>query len=1631
MSFESDEYNVPIISCETGNISEYQPERCRSCLEKHGQEVLTMNGLSPYATPPLSPMSSYASDIWTGLNLQGREDGCGVIDTGEKHRGKSIEASFARTSADGSGHHILTGKNLSSSSLDSNEEENKLVNHILDDVQAKNVGLDSFKAEDLVDNDSPTMLPNFETDPGIWDPPEPECMEDDEPSIADNYEDDEYGSTEWKQPSSLSILDEHQGINHSFREKKQKAMLEEMNRQFKVLVSRFLASEGISFSGLDDGQSWLDIVASLSWKAALLVKPDATEGRAMDPGSYVKVKCVASGSRHQSELIKGLVFKKHAAHKHMPTKFKNPKLLLLQGALGHSAVGLSSFDSMGQEKDYLRSLAEMIEACHPNVVLVEKNISRDIQESLTEKGITVVSDMKLHRLERISLCTGSPIISCANFPAKLILPQCDSFHIERFVEECNNISEGGRKPSKTLMFLEGFSRPLGCTILLKGAQSDELKKIKQVVQYTVFAAYNLILETSFLADQRLLLSDKNAVRERSANFRTRPVLSISSDATKYSDSLEGCLSTVASENALDVPIYNESLGIINDTAFSASQDTSLNSELLHMLSDKSSSIGMLMLLSPLQPQLLLSPLSASQEKFQGVNFQPLKSNHESSRFFMNNRPFDGPSIGPHALLDVSDHENPVSSDVSEEKIDEVLYFKKTGPARDSTQGIDTDACSTVESKPQDDMESVLNSQSIVVLLSKQCTIKGVICRHSHLSRIRYYGHFDVSLGRFLRDILLNQKSCSSCGKPPEAHMYSYTHQNGNLSVHVRKLPPMLHLPGEAEGKIWMWTRCLRCKDGSGISTRRVVLSSSARYLSFGKFLELSFSCHSVARLSECGHMLHRDFLRFFGLGSKVAVFVYSSVKIYAACKPPPVLDINNPKRQEWLRREMEILLYRGRGLFSEVSNLLQNLKPIYSGTLAKQCAEVSGSLKNLSEVEEMLIQEKAEFEAPLLKAVDHSGQIEITPHEILGLKWLYQELLFELYVWDCRLGRLLQHTNFQQGKDILVHDDEVPKLPSHEDEPPRFTGSHHAQDMNINLDIESTEASIVTSHSDYKLLDIGPVEVERSTDLPSPSEGKQSCQVVCVPISGDLQFDHSIQIVEEPYIEKKTDVELKKDEKVAGGEILAASLSNEHSNILDGIYAKSEGPEEMIWASFSDLKREYRRDLHSGSLHKFEFVNTYSPFHLSPIYQPSSGEMDLLHYSVGPNGTIISASKDEISSIIACGLAILEDQHGLLDRVGKESGEIHKSYSLTSVNSEICTYWSSVGYSESGINLSRGASSLSFDESSTSISDGSLSVNQLLPSENLHPEVTVGIEKVSGKSIFSVVCIYAKQFYKLRKKYCPSELSYICSLSRCKKWDAQGGKSKAFFAKSLDDRFIIKQIKRTELDSFLKFGPDYFKHVFHSVDSGSDTCLAKIMGVYQVQQNIGGKEIKTDLMVMENLLYGHKISRIYDLKGTVFSRYIPDAKHGEKVLLDQNFVEDMDKSPIYVSGKTKHLLQRAIWNDTSFLTSINVMDYSLLVGVDDERQELVFGIIDYLRQYTWDKQLETWVKASMVVPRNELPTVISPKEYKKRFRKFMARYFLAVPLSWNCDHCSPSCIFCVDSKRNSAKIHNAELPEQS
>ncbi|QDZ23907.1 phosphatidylinositol phosphate kinase [Chloropicon primus] len=274
-----------------------------------------------------------------------------------------------------------------------------------------------------------------------------------------------------------------------------------------------------------------------------------------------------------------------------------------------------------------------------------------------------------------------------------------------------------------------------------------------------------------------------------------------------------------------------------------------------------------------------------------------------------------------------------------------------------------------------------------------------------------------------------------------------------------------------------------------------------------------------------------------------------------------------------------------------------------------------------------------------------------------------------------------------------------------------------------------------------------------------------------------------------------------------------------------------------------------------------------------------------------------------------------------------------------------------------------------------------------------------------SKVHFQVTVYYATQFQEIRRLFGKGDETFIHSLLRCKKWETKGGKSNAYFAKTLDDRFVVKQMSKTEISSFLTFAPSYFRYMNTKLDSTKERCcLAKIFGVYQVvikhPSSAGGasKDIRLDVMIMENIFYAKAISRIYDLKGSIRSRYNAEPTASNAVLLDENLLEILPASPILVEQDARAKLERSMWKDTSFLAQLGVMDYSLLVGIDEINGELVVGIIDYIRQYTWDKQLETWVKSSGILGgAGKVPTIISPKQYMKRFRIAMMVYFTLVP----------------------------------
>ena len=263
-----------------------------------------------------------------------------------------------------------------------------------------------------------------------------------------------------------------------------------------------------------------------------------------------------------------------------------------------------------------------------------------------------------------------------------------------------------------------------------------------------------------------------------------------------------------------------------------------------------------------------------------------------------------------------------------------------------------------------------------------------------------------------------------------------------------------------------------------------------------------------------------------------------------------------------------------------------------------------------------------------------------------------------------------------------------------------------------------------------------------------------------------------------------------------------------------------------------------------------------------------------------------------------------------------------------------------------------------------------------------------------SKTEVSCRVYFARQFRALRCLCfaAADDEQFVHSMARCRGWNAVGGKSHARFDKSWDDRFILKQLPNIEFTRFLESAPRYFGHFARAFREGIATLLAKIVGIYKVRVKGPAASYTYTFLVMENLTCNRHMVRTYDLKGALRGRFVADP--AAPVLLDGNVERALHSAPMVVTDVANQALWAAVANDTKFLATTALMDYSLLVGVNDDAHVLYAGIIDYIREYTWDKQMETLLKTTAY---NQQPTIISPAEYRERFQQAIWRYFPACP----------------------------------
>eukprot|EP00538_Stauroneis_constricta_P000375 CAMPEP_0119552110 /NCGR_PEP_ID=MMETSP1352-20130426/5197_1 /TAXON_ID=265584 /ORGANISM="Stauroneis constricta, Strain CCMP1120" /LENGTH=915 /DNA_ID=CAMNT_0007598289 /DNA_START=274 /DNA_END=3021 /DNA_ORIENTATION=+ len=150
-------------------------------------------------------------------------------------------------------------------------------------------------------------------------------------------------------------------------------------------------------------------------------------------------------------------------------------------------------------------------------------------------------------------------------------------------------------------------------------------------------------------------------------------------------------------------------------------------------------------------------------------------------------------------------------------------------------------------------------------------------------------------------------------------------------------------------------------------------------------------------------------------------------------------------------------------------------------------------------------------------------------------------------------------------------------------------------------------------------------------------------------------------------------------------------------------------------------------------------------------------------------------------------------------------------------------------------------------------------------------------------------------------------------------------KSGQFFFYSSDGKYMIKTMTNAESKFLRRILPHYFKHCTQN----PNTLLPKFYGMYRVKLYHLRRNVK--FVIMNSVYYTDKyLQSFYDLKGSVLGR---TAKPGQDVLKDNDLRNKLPNESLSIYPDVRVRLRQQIVNDCTFLQNMQIMDYSLLVGI--------------------------------------------------------------------------------------------------
>lgn len=156
------------------------------------------------------------------------------------------------------------------------------------------------------------------------------------------------------------------------------------------------------------------------------------------------------------------------------------------------------------------------------------------------------------------------------------------------------------------------------------------------------------------------------------------------------------------------------------------------------------------------------------------------------------------------------------------------------------------------------------------------------------------------------------------------------------------------------------------------------------------------------------------------------------------------------------------------------------------------------------------------------------------------------------------------------------------------------------------------------------------------------------------------------------------------------------------------------------------------------------------------------------------------------------------------------------------------------------------------------------------------------------------------------------------------------GKSGSFFYFSRDYKYIIKTIHHGEHKFLRKILKEYYQHVIDN----PNTLLSQFYGLHRVKMPYGKK---IHFVVMNNLFPPHRdIHETFDLKGSTVGRDYKEEdleRNPRGTLKDLNWLRR--QKHLEMGLEKKRLFLEQLQKDVRLLQRLEIMDYSLLVGIHD------------------------------------------------------------------------------------------------